>query len=1197
MAQFTKQLRWTTNIDASASGQPPALVFQDNLYLGIGSRVIVYDRFTGARLTDISSAASAGALPTIDPGLLGTFGGKLILADSSDNTVLYVVVDESTSQIQRFLGLQGRLLWLQAGGQGNAVGPRPYDPPALYGATSDIIFQIAESQRRYQIVQQTGPGSISTPVYSNGTLYGLSNQVGAYAYSFDAFRSIWTYQPAASNNLGPVCEGDTLYVGSGTGKSVSALNVFNGTLIWSRSPLPAPPVFLAAGLAEVFAACANQMVYVLSGSDGKTLDEIPINRRINNPPVVHPGDNIVYIPGSDRIFAYDQRTGNTVDREVAASPYIISTSGPEVIAGDSKTVSTLNLSEVLQQFSIESQLLQDFEVDGTPIGKGTGLAKKPYYSTEVFLRGPGQKTGKAVGGIPSKQVSIKTNSADEITLTINGISYSVSKDKTAQPYADGNGHLRIETPATGISTPRLELSAPFLDEGVNIVIHPDQNVHHELGLVDGDALANARDYEGRPILNAKYQSDQDARNKAAQAISGIMGMAVEARTGSVPRKPSRPLGARKRGIGMEQVLRADSKVNVGVSVFHRDAPPSRPLRLSQSLHLNLDPASGSSIVLNPGITARDVDTFLQQNQSLTSQRSAFGDFVDAIEKGGAKVKEAFVHVADEAINQIKAVGKILVDGVVHVFEIVLDTVEKVVALVQGILQEIVDDIKKALEWLSFLFDWERIVEVQAALVNQMASTVDRVVAAGGLLDNFKSTVDGRLGTLKSDFNQGLQGLKSRLGSISAQGIHDTHGSDSGAASSSVQASAKHNWLQDKFLSSTNASISDPPEGAAKRSVGIDLDIPALEIPADLSGRISEVWTNLQESLTEDVKSTVKAIADDFKTNAGSSPSDILTTSLEVMLDLLEGIGDIAIDVLTAIFDALIALLRGLIEALWNAARAEIKVPFLSELFTWATGEKLTTLNLFALIAAVPVVLIEKLLGTELFEGQTSTRALTAAGAAAAAGLEIAAGSFQGFFGVVTGVANAIAVGIQYGKQSQYQSIGTDEQESLLRKIRVWINCIGGTVTRIALITAALVGAATVGKGAGSFGLWSIPTLMLIVDTIWIAKFDTFADLKGGSAVIAAVMAFILIALFSILAASGAIEVQDWALDTFYAMVTVALLSRILFLISAGIQADPDPEAQAAAFALAEAAVLIGSGLVVLSGGVQIIDGAIKAHNA
>lgn len=194
MSQFTKQVRWQTAIDVSAVEQPPSVLFGNNLYLGLGSKIVVLDRFTGDRLPDISSRASGTnpGIPTIDPGYLATFGGKLVVGDSTDNTVIYVVVDESTSDIRRLFGLQGRLQWLRAGGQGSEDGPRPYDAPGLFGATTSNIFHIAKEQRRYQIVNQTDLGSISAPIYSDGTLYGLSSGLGVYAYSFDSFNAIWT---------------------------------------------------------------------------------------------------------------------------------------------------------------------------------------------------------------------------------------------------------------------------------------------------------------------------------------------------------------------------------------------------------------------------------------------------------------------------------------------------------------------------------------------------------------------------------------------------------------------------------------------------------------------------------------------------------------------------------------------------------------------------------------------------------------------------------------------------------------------------------------------------------------------------------------------------------------------------------------------------------------------------------------------
>src|SRR5262249_51866920 len=90
------------------------------------------------------------------------------------------------------------------------------------------------------------------------------------------------------------------------------------------------------------------------------------------------------------------------------------------------------------------------------------------------------------------------------------------------------------------------------------------------------------------------------------------------------------------------------------------------------------------------------------------------DFKSDIIKGGKKIKQLAVNIVDTIEHEITAL-----DGTIYQF--VITTFEQAVGVITGFFKTILADFKKAIEWLSALFDWDQIKAIQAEIVTSVTT--------------------------------------------------------------------------------------------------------------------------------------------------------------------------------------------------------------------------------------------------------------------------------------------------------------------------------------------------------------------------------------------------------------------------------------------------------------------------------------------
>lgn len=902
MPEFNKQLRWQADIGTPSGGSAPGyLITDDSIVIGVGSGVVSLDRYTGVQKYRYQ-------VP-LDPRYVATFGGQILITDDKNDSTIYVL-NTKTGQTQQFMSLQGYVNWMLGLGK------------QLYVASDKNIYLIGFAQRRWQVLKQGGPGSVAPAAYSGGLLYCTTRDSAVLCFDLDSFTSSWQTVLNGVVTNQPCLDGQTLYVSTGDQKSVYALDTQSGDVKWHSQLAAAVVENIAAGEGRVYAPCQDSTVYALDKTSGSLLERIPQTSAVTSSILVNPIDSILYTATQSDAFAYAPDTGNELSYEVGSWPYILGTNASEVYAGGGQQVYSINFTEALKQFSIDSTLIQDFESNGATVAKGAGLTAAPYYNTEVFLHNP-DKT-------PLINTTVKLRSMTATTVKIGGQPYSLDYNAPVELATDGKGHLRIESKADGISASPLLLWAPFLGNAEEIVIYPDHGVHNNLATASGDDLLAATGYDGKPILTSQYQQDETARNNAAQAIQGALGLTIQARTGKPPQAPD---PARKRGIPV-----TSQTINAGAFFISDPSQLNPAMSLQADWHLNLQ--SGGS-TYRTGITTQDVDQWTLTNQAEFAKRSV-SDIWDAIESG-AKVVEAFVYKAGD---QILAAAKAFVNGAWQYFkDVVLDSIEKAVQLVRGILNEIVQGINSALEWLSFVFDWDAILSTHEQMKQTILANLD-TLAGGTQLDNVKTVISSVFGDLQLKLDDVFDGMRSGIG-------QDSFNAHRPADDGRNVVNAKSTWLVQK--ANQNAGLNS---GGAKRSAGDPGPTLNLSIGQGVIDALNTFLNNIKNDISDDLYQTLQQLVNGFQ---NLSASDIFAGSIAAILTVFQGVSDMVVSILKNLILAVIDLLKAMLQGgfLKNLLTAEMPIPFVKDLYQYLTGQPMSLLDIATLLIAVPVTIVER----------------------------------------------------------------------------------------------------------------------------------------------------------------------------------------------------------------------------------------------
>jgi hypothetical protein len=265
----------------------------------------------------------------------------------------------------------------------------------------------------------------------------------------------------------------------------------------------------------------------------------------------------------------------------------------------------------------------------------------------------------------------------------------------------------------------------------------------------------------------------------------------------------------------------------------------------------------------------------------------------------------------------------------------------------------------------------------------------------------------------------------------------------------------------------------------------------------------------------------------------------------------------------------------------------IEIPFVSDLYRWATGNDLTLLDLVALLVAIPAGFVLKLASREPAYASgvsplppTELPAVGTGTPPPGGWVEIVAGIAQVIWGTLNGVVSALGVVMA----ARYGTL-PDSGMSPFAKARLAFTIAGLFVVRSLFLSAAILAFVKDKSWIGILA-WALPTLVIAADCLFIWRAGPDPDSNLGMTFLAAIvggigMLIVGIVLVFYLGRSGA---SQWLGACFVFAVSIAYMCRSVAGIF-GVTKEVEKQ-------------LVGVGLVAgflaISGALQIARGAVQS---
>jgi hypothetical protein len=110
---------------------------------------------------------------------------------------------------------------------------------------------------------------------------------------------------------------------------------------------------------------------------------------------------------------------------------------------------------------------------------------------------------------------------DLTTIEVDGKTFEVDEDRSVKLPPNGMNRLMITSEADGINTPGLKIRTNTMQSHERVVIFPDREVHHQLASLKDGALWEAKDAQGKLLVNRSTYS-ADAVANVQQTITKTM---------------------------------------------------------------------------------------------------------------------------------------------------------------------------------------------------------------------------------------------------------------------------------------------------------------------------------------------------------------------------------------------------------------------------------------------------------------------------------------------------------------------------------------------------------------------------------------------------------------------------------------------------------------------------------------------------
>jgi hypothetical protein len=546
---------------------------------------------------------------------------------------------------------------------------------------------------------------------------------------------------------------------------------------------------------------------------------------------------------------------------------------------------------------------------------------------------------------PQQNLDVTLSAQTEIAIWVEGKTYQLNANQTASLKTNALGTLTIVTPARGLHTPELTVTAANLPA---FTFQPDGEIHtymagsgtlNTLPPLSGSTLQNAQ-VDGAPLAPS-LANNPDLASSASQGIQHAM--------------QTQP------GQNGQKSLLEEAGV-VGWALDLRDRNHPRFTRFNS--HAEMD-------AYKQGAFAEVGETVL--GDWWDDVKNFFEEVWNGIKSAAIAVTHWIVDTVNKVVSFIAKVGEELV----HLANLVIKGIEEVISIVQSIFAAIEAFVEKVIKWLEAFFSWQDMIDTKNALksaLNKFGPYLDDLIETQGdqLLDDFftkaEDAVKEKFKNFKAQFTQG-QNVQSLITGAQASRLQAgarpvlAFADGTPVQPSDFSGHVQNNWLLDKII---NYFL-----GAPDLQTISDLDKPLNDLSSSLSSAAQDFIAAM-----DDFGEGIKQFFTDPKDFGSVGVVDFLNGIEQLILAALK----FADGVIKALLDTIAVVAKNVGELL----TIPLEIPLITPLLNLIGIPDVSIADLFCLLAAIPMTLVYKLIhgaDAKLFPGGVLPKSVTASDAA------------------------------------------------------------------------------------------------------------------------------------------------------------------------------------------------------------------------
>ncbi|MEL6453090.1 MAG: LamG domain-containing protein [Cyanobacteria bacterium J06623_5] len=519
---------------------------------------------------------------------------------------------------------------------------------------------------------------------------------------------------------------------------------------------------------------------------------------------------------------------------------------------------------------------------------------------------------------------VDVSATDLTAIEVEGTTYEIDEVRSVTLSPNALNVIMITSEADGLNTPGLKLRTSQMAPSKQVVIFPNKEAHQQIAELEEGALWNATDAQGNLIVDREAHSKEEVAS-VQNTIKRVM--ATVAYSDGAPVANT---GARVRSLNR----------SVGGDTINNPWE----LKFGEVGESKISPTEWKK--LRSLATSGEEDSSLETVNLVT--RSVSGRRIGK-KRIGKRFKRAIKKAVSVVIGTVKNVVHVLVKTAEGIIDFVVDTAEKVADFVEAVVDKVVKGIKKFIEFLQFLFNWDDILDTQRYLKKAINASLD---SAKQLAEDAKPHVTSFVDDLQDGVEDGMNQLVKMLGDKPSK-----------VKKSGFEIPEELVWFLSKFLT----AVTQSPFEAISELFGGDNQSESEDSP--LASFVSHLLEAFEDAIGAGLRLS-EGMLDSIQSLIANprEPEAALIVIIEAFRDAIIQSLDAVENVALGLLDV-VAIAIDLFKDLLNA---EIRIPFISALLDFIGAGQLTVLNLATMILAIPATVTAKLVtGQNLFTESTS----------------------------------------------------------------------------------------------------------------------------------------------------------------------------------------------------------------------------------